>query len=119
MLGTPMEKERRGGRRSPQDRTPFGTPSLVTRHSVEVHIEELVLHGFGAGDRYRIARAVEKELARLLASQGLPGRVGAIEVDRLAGGTFSVKPGSRAEAIGTQIGQSVHGSMSSAAPKVG
>lgn len=35
---------------------------------IDVHIEELVLHGIGAGDHGAIAKAVEREVARTLAS---------------------------------------------------
>ena len=41
-------------------------------HSIEMHIEELVLHGFEPGDRHAIGDAVERELARLLSEHGLP-----------------------------------------------
>ena len=41
------------------------------RRSIELHIEELVLHGFSAGDRYRIADGLQVELARLLTEQDL------------------------------------------------
>ena len=40
--------------------------------NIELHIEELVLNGFGPVDRYRIGVAVEVELARLFAEQSVP-----------------------------------------------
>ena len=76
--------------------------------SVSLHIEELVLHGFAPGDRYRIGEAMQRELARLIAMQGLPpllARGG--EITRLDGGAFEVAPGINAEAIGSQIAQAV------------
>ena len=39
---------------------------------IELHIEELVLHGFAPADRYRIGDTVQRELTRLLAEQGMP-----------------------------------------------
>lgn len=39
--------------------------------AIELHIEELALEGFAPGDRYRIADALQHELARLLTAQGL------------------------------------------------
>lgn len=39
--------------------------------NVELHIEQLVLHGFAPSDRYRIGAAIQQELARLLAQQGI------------------------------------------------
>jgi len=44
----------------------------MTPKNIELHIEELVLHGLSPGDRYRIGEAVEQELTRLLADQGVP-----------------------------------------------
>ena len=44
---------------------------MITKN-IELHIEELVLHGFSPGDRYRIGEAVEQELTRLLADRGVP-----------------------------------------------
>ena len=37
--------------------------------NLNLHIEELVLHGFAPGDRYRIGEAVQQELTRLFAEQ--------------------------------------------------
>ena len=48
------------------------TSNIVPAHTVELHIEELILHGFSQGDRYRIGEAIERELARLFIEQGLP-----------------------------------------------
>jgi hypothetical protein len=81
--------------------------------SVELHIEELVLHGFAAGDRYAIAEAVKHELSRLLvdqfAAQGLPSSFAeSSEHARLDAGAFNVAPSANSEAIGGQIAQTVH-----------
>ena len=40
--------------------------------SLEIRIEELVLHGFAPRDRQRIATAIEFALTRLLVERGLP-----------------------------------------------
>ena len=82
---------------------------MVMRQKVDLHIEELVLHGFSAGDRYRTGKAVERELTRLITEQGVPSslvREGGVA--RINGGTFEVSPGSRAEIIGGQVAQSVY-----------
>ena len=39
---------------------------------IEVHIEELVLHGFDPAARWQIGDAVEHELRGLLATKGIP-----------------------------------------------
>ena len=81
--------------------------------NIELHIEELVLHGFAPGDRYRIGEAVERELARLFAEQGVPPSLApGGEVASLDGGAFEVEPGSTAEAIGVQVAQAVYGGLS-------
>ena len=40
--------------------------------NVELNIEELVLHGFPPGEHQHIGEAVERELSRLFAEQGVP-----------------------------------------------
>lgn len=74
----------------------------------ELTIDELVLHGFRAGDRHLIAAAVEQELTRLLAASGPePGLAAGGQRARIDGGSFQVVPGASAEAIGTQVAQAV------------
>jgi hypothetical protein len=81
--------------------------------SVELRIEELVLHGLASGDHSRIGDAVERELAHLFAEQGMaPSLLQEGEIARLNGGTFEVKPSSGAEAIGVQVAESVYGGLS-------
>jgi hypothetical protein len=80
--------------------------------TIEVYIEELVLHGFDLRDRYAIGEAVQRELSRLFAEQGIHSSLGqGREIARLDVGTFDVKPGAKAEAIGTQVAQSVYGGL--------
>jgi hypothetical protein len=81
--------------------------------NLELHIEELVLHGFVPSDRYRIGEAVKRELTRLFAEQGTPSSLArGREVARLDGGVFEVWPYSRAEAIGAQVARAVYGGLS-------
>ena len=80
--------------------------------NVELHIEELVLRGFAPGERYRIGEAVERELARLFDEQGAPpSPPRGSGIERLDGGTFEVKPGAGAEAIGVQVAQAIYGGL--------
>ncbi len=46
--------------------------SPMNPREIEVHIEELVLHGFAPGDRWRIGDVLESELRGLLMEKGLP-----------------------------------------------
>lgn len=80
--------------------------------NIDLHIEELVLHGFEPDDRHRIGRVFEHELGRLVAERGAPpslARSG--EVPRLDGGSFEAKPGSGAQAIGVQVARAVYGGL--------
>lgn len=80
--------------------------------NIELHIEELILHGFPHGDRYRVAEAIERELTRLFVEQGIPATLShGGEVAFLNGDSFNVAPGSKVEAIGTQVAQSVYGGI--------
>ena len=82
-------------------------------HNIELHIEELILHGFPPSDRYRIAEAVELELTRLFTEQGIsPALTRGGEFARLDGGTFNIAPSSKAQVIGSQVAQSVYTNMS-------
>ena len=86
---------------------------MNTPHSIELHIEELVLHGFAPSDRYRIAHAVERELARLFADQGLPPSLAQeAEVTQSDAGAFKIASGATAEAVGAQVAHQVYGGFS-------
>jgi len=88
-------------------------PNGINPKSVELHIDELVLHGFSPGDRYAIAEAVENELSQLFAeqfaTQGVPPCFAQnSEPARVDVGAFNVAPGSNGNSIGNQIARSVH-----------
>lgn len=83
-----------------------------TSGTIELYIAELVLHGLDPGDHGRFTAALEQELARLLADQGIAPHLqqgGAISVPD--GGTFEIAPGSGLEAAGARIAQAVHGGL--------
>jgi hypothetical protein len=78
---------------------------------VELHIEELVLHGFAPGDRRRIAGEVERELARLIGEADFARARGGMSIERMNGPAFKVKAGAKPEAAGAQIAQSLYRSL--------
>lgn len=45
---------------------------MALKQPIELHIEELVLHGFPPHQAYQIGRIVEEELGRLFYDRGLP-----------------------------------------------
>ncbi len=76
---------------------------------IELHIEELVLHGFEPAQRRAIAQAVEEALSRLLTERGLPpGWAEGAQIDRLDAGQFEVMPAAPPSAIGVQVAQALY-----------
>jgi hypothetical protein len=85
----------------------------MNRANIELYIEELVLHGFSAGDRYRIAEAVQGELTRLFAEQGLPPTlVQSGDIRQIDAGGFEIAAGSAGNVVGGQIADRVHSGLS-------
>jgi len=83
--------------------------SSAARPSIQLHIEELVLHGFSPHDRHHIAEAVETELHRLLEAQGLAAaQFQDLTMERLDAGEFTAAPGASAGSLGAQMAQSVY-----------
>ena len=80
--------------------------------NLEIYIEELVLQGFDPSDDRGIGDALERELARLIADQGIPSSFKLSgEIDGIDGGAFEMAPGSGAKAIGNKVAQSVYGGL--------
>ena len=79
---------------------------------IELHIEQLVLHGFPSRDRAAIGEALQQELQRLIAEQGIQ-----LETVRQAGrgrldaGSFNMQAGETPTGIGTQIAHTVYQRM--------
>ena len=74
--------------------------------SVELHVEELVLHGFAASDRHMISDAVERELALLLTNEFFMRSESSAEAF-VDGGEIHLRPGFSARQVGEEIGRSV------------
>jgi hypothetical protein len=86
--------------------------SRIAPPSIELTIEELVLHGFPAGDRFSIADALERELIRLFSEKGAPQSwTQGGERSSLDGGQFQARPDAKAKTIGAQVAQSVYGGL--------
>ena len=104
--------------RNPQSAMVAAQPSFVSPQSLEVHIEELVLHGFAPADRYRIADAVQAELARVILEGGVP--VSLIQTGELASvpdGSFDLPPTHNPKTIGLGIASAVHSALGAPAAR--
>jgi len=101
---------------SPESKTTSGLAAQSSnnlRHSVELHIEELVLHGFDPAHRYRISEVIQRELTRLFEDHGANDAIAQRrEITRLDGGVFEVQPGSNSEMIGTHLARAIYGGLS-------
>jgi len=76
---------------------------------LELNIEELRLHGFKRSDREKMAAAVQAELERLFAEEGLPAALKTDGEIQLEGGSFSVPGGASAEQAGVQVARQMYG----------
>jgi len=84
----------------------------VSRPDVDLHIDELILHGFAPGSRQAIAAAIEAELGRLLVAGGVPESfAGGASIASLDAGTFDVGASERPNALGVRIGRSIYQSL--------
>lgn len=72
---------------------------------IEVHIEELVLHGFPRSARWQIADAMESELREQLAKDGIPAGWQSSPRQLDAG---SIKSNTQA-GFGAKIARAIHG----------
>lgn len=75
--------------------------------NIELHIDELVLHGFDPRDRHAIGDAVQQELARLLEIRGLTD---ARNVEHLDAGTINLTT-TRGASAGAPIAEALHSTL--------
>ena len=69
---------------------------------IDVHIEELVLHGFEPANRWLIADALEQELRGLLTANGVPSQW-LSSPERIQAGTLSTGSLTKPERAGAEI----------------
>lgn len=86
---------------------------MGVRRSVELRIEELVLHGFPPGDRHRIGDAATHELTRMFTERGVPPSLEeGGEIASLSGGSFEAGRDLGPERVGVQVARAVYGGLS-------
>lgn len=77
--------------------------------AVELHIEQLRLEGVTPGDRERIGAAMQLELARLLARDGIPqGWTQDRPVEQVDGGAIRIPPQMGAGTLGVQLARAAY-----------
>ncbi len=74
---------------------------------IEVHIEELILHGFAPGTRWDVAEALQSELHTLFIERGIP-RAWQPSPQRIDAGAIQAGPQTKPTATGTQIARAVY-----------
>jgi hypothetical protein len=82
---------------------------------IEIHIEELVLHGVQPGDQRAVADALQRELERLVARHGVdalfaPPDVAAepIALAQQSAAPVSLAPDARPAQLGVEVARAVH-----------
>ncbi len=80
--------------------------------NIELHIEELVLHGFPRSQQHRIGEAIRQELLRQFSEGGIPDVLTRQDnISRLNAGSIQVEQGGKPERIGMQVAQAVYSSV--------
>jgi hypothetical protein len=84
-------------------------PTSNAQPLVELHIDELVLHGFAPTERHAIGDTVESELRELLVKQqSLPWSLANREIDRIDVGEFEIASGAPAQTSGGRVAEAIN-----------
>jgi hypothetical protein len=76
---------------------------------IEIDIDDVHLDGFGLHRSDVLAAAIEEELARLIAEEGLPPALGhATQVRRLEAARPRLRPGASVREAGAGIARAIH-----------
>ncbi|HTN47547.1 MAG TPA: hypothetical protein VL098_14445 [Flavipsychrobacter sp.] len=80
--------------------------------TIELYIDQIVLHGMEGRNRFEIGNAIEEELSRLLSQGNLPAtfRSGG-GIDILNGSSFQYNNSSRSNLVGEHIAGSIFQTM--------
>lgn len=84
--------------------------------NIALTIDELIMEGVPAAQRYQIADAMQRELAAQLTREGLPKSLGSSASssrNEADGGVMALAPGSRAETIGGQLATAIYQGIAS------
>jgi hypothetical protein len=111
------QMRRRLGDAAPRQDSVKG-PAAISSPSIELRIDRLVLEAVPAGDRYRIADAVQRELTRLVVERNVPAASPAHQI-RVDAGTIHIASGMRASVVGERIAHAIHGGIIAATNAAG
>lgn len=79
---------------------------------LNLHIDQLTLHGFDRIDRHQVGSAVQTELSRLIREQGLPSSLNQTQtIGNMNAGEFKTGQSMGANSIGTQVAQKIYRGM--------
>lgn len=79
------------------------------KQNIELHIEELVLHGFSHSDHHRIGGVIEQELTKLIIKGSILKDFNQdVQIPYLNGGSFPIRSDTKAESAGVEIARSVY-----------
>ncbi len=80
--------------------------------AINLHIDQLTLHGFDRIDRNQVGSAVQRELSRLIREQGLPSSLSQTQtIANINAGEFKTGQSSGANSVGTQVAQKIFRGM--------
>ena len=79
--------------------------------NLELHIEQLVLHGFGPELAHGLGAVVEQELQRLLAQRQPAAFSSNAELTRIDAGAFELTAGAGSQQLGVALAQAIYAGM--------
>lgn len=81
----------------------------MNKPELTIQIDELKLRGISPGKRDRVRKALERELARLLAEEGMPRSIGSGQALAPRARTrVGVRPGTRPDTIGAEVAREIY-----------
>lgn len=86
----------------------------MSRANINVHIEELVLHGVDPTDRHAIADAIQREIARTFALGGSITQDR--HVDRIQGRPVTWGDAAGPQRVGAEVARAVRGNLTLGTP---
>lgn len=96
------------------DLEPGFVPEAGSRQApLQLQIDRLVLHGFSMSSRHRIGAAMQQELTRLFAEQGVPPALTqGQQMDRLDGIQFDLPTQENPRLVGVRIARAIYRRLS-------